>query len=456
MKKVFDEVGTLDERCYKELGLSEDLLMENAAGTMANFIENKFPKGVNILIVSGSGNNGADGIALARRLFGTYDVDLLMPLGVKSAMAKLQLERAIKIGVPLLDENEIEKLNDSYDVIVECLFGSGFNKPIDENSKNLLLKLNTFEAYQIACDFPVVPFIADTTITMGALKKRLFLDGLKDFVGEIIVGNLGLSSEMYETETNCFLLEKSDMRLPFRKKQTSHKGDFGHLAVVIGEKKGAGIISCDAGFTLGAGLVSAITKDENIDFPVHIMQSKSLPHNTTAIAIGMGLGEIFDVNLIKNNLPKVIDADLFYNDIIVDILEQENIVLTPHPKEFCSLLTICGFDEITIDELQKNRFFYVEKFCKKYPKIVLLLKGANVIIAHDEKVFLNTFGSSKLSFGGSGDVLSGFIGSLLAQKYTPLESAITASLAHTLVAQNYTLNDFSMKPQDLIEGIKRL
>ncbi len=450
MKKVFDEVVSLDRRCYEIFGLNEDLLMENAASSMASCIQNKFPENSKILIVSGNGNNGADGIALSRNLCGSYKVELFLPLGIKSSMANLQLDRAKKVGVKI-----VESVNDNnYDVIVECLFGSGFNKPISSFINDLLLKLNTIKAYKIACDIPVVPFKADITITMGSLKKKLFFDGLKDYVGEIIVGNLGVSQKMYETDTTCFLLEKIDMKLPFRKKLSSHKGDFGHLAVVIGDKEGAGLIACEAGFTFGAGLVTAITKETNL--PLHIMQSEILPKNTTAIALGMGLGEKLQNTLIENEIPKVIDADIFYDEVILKILEQENIVLTPHPKEFCSLLEICGFGKITIDDLQENRFLFVEKFCQKYQKIVLLLKGANVIIAKNEQIFINTFGTPKLSFGGSGDVLSGLIGSLLAQKYTPLEATISASLAHSFASIEYSLNDYSMKPQDLIEAIKKL
>ncbi len=449
MKKIFEEVGSLDKRCYEKFGLSEDLLMENAANSMVHCIQSKFPKNSKILIVSGSGNNGADGIALARILVGSYDVELCIPLGVKSSMAMLQLDRAKKVGV-----NITNTINNNYDVIVECLFGSGFNKPISSEINDLLLKLGSLQAYKIACDIPVVPFKADITIMMGSLKKKLFLDGFKDYIGEIIIGNLGVSQENYETDTTCFLLEKSDMKLPFRKKLSSHKGDFGHLAVVIGDKKGAGLIACEAGFTFGAGLVTAITKETNL--PLHIMQSEVIPNNTTAIAFGMGLGKNFQSSLIENEIPKIIDADLFYDEVILKILEQENIVLTPHPKEFCSLLLLCGFGKITIDELQENRFVFVEKFCQKYPKIVLLLKGANVIIAQNEQIFINTFGTPKLSFGGSGDVLSGLIGSLLAQKYTPLDATITASLAHSFASREYNLNDYSMKPQDLIEGIRKL
>ena len=106
--------------------------------------------------------------------------------------------------------------------------------------------------------------------------------------------------------------------------------------------------------------------------------------------------------------------------------------------------------------MQDNRFLYVEKFCKIYPKVTLLLKGANVIISKNEKIYVNIFGSSKLSKGGSGDVLSGLIASLLAQGYTSLEAAINASLAHTISAKKYKNNNYSMSPQDIIKGIKIL
>ena len=174
----------------------------------------------------------------------------------------------------------------------------------------------------------------------------------------------------------------SDMKLPIRNKKNAHKGSFGHLNVVAGCKKGAGIIAANAAFGFGAGLVSVVCH-ENLDLPYHIMQTHFISENCTAIAIGMGLGkyETDEIRKILNKkVPKIIDADLFYDKLICEVLEQE-VVLTPHPKEFVSLLKLCDIADISVEELQNNRFLYVEKFCKKYPKVVLLLKGANVIIS---------------------------------------------------------------------------
>ena len=146
---------------------------------------------------------------------------------------------------------------------------------------------------------------------------------------------------------------------------------------------------------------------------------------------------------------------MFYDKLICEILEQD-VVLTPHPKEFVSLLKLCDIADISVEELQNNRFLYVEKFCKKYPNIVLLLKGANVIISSNEKIYVNNFGSAVLSKGGSGDVLSGLIGSLLAQGYKSLDATMTASLAHSIAGQNYTKNNYSLIPSDLVEEIRKL
>jgi len=186
------------------------------------------------------------------------------------------------------------------------------------------------------------------------------------------------------------------------------------------------------------------------------MQNKTIPLNTTALCIGMGLGKSYDKSLLENDLPKVVDADLFSDDNILSLLEQKNIVLTPHPKEFCNLLKITKLVDINVKELQNNRFKYVELFCTRFKNTVLLLKGTNVIISKHKKMYVNSLGSSVLSKGGSGDVLCGVIGSLLAQGYTPLESAIHGSLAHTIAASNYGGNNYSMSPQDLVKEIKKL
>ena len=425
MKKIFDEVRSLDKRAIEEFHLTEDILMENASLGLKNYITKKFKKNSSILIVCGSGNNGADGISLARLLQKKFEVSLYLVNEPKIEIGKLQLKRAKSINVNFV--NQIFQA----DVVVDCLFGTGLNKELDEDSVSLINSLNNLNSFKIACDIPSglnslgqitqTAFKADITITMGALKTALLTDIAKDFVGKIKVANLGLPEDIFQIETNKYLLQKSDLKLPLRDIKNSHKGTFGHVNIVSGEKIGASIIASQASFAFGAGLVTIVSQNEK-NIPYHIMQSKSVSENCTAIALGMGLGEIESLKLeeiLQLNIPKVLDADIFYNPLIVKYLD-ENVVLTPHPKEFISLLKLTNIANISIEELQDNRFLYVEKFCKIYPKVTLLLKGANVIISKNDKIYVNIFGSSKLSKGGRGDVLSGLIASLLSQGYTSL------------------------------------
>lgn len=461
MQKIFDEVNSLDKRCYEEFALSEDILMEHAASSMALHIEQNFADKKSVLIICGSGNNGADGIALSRLLYKKFDVKLYLASQPKSTMAQLQYKRAQSLGI-----NIINSLYQA-DIIVDCLFGSGLNKPLSDNIINIIETLNSYDSIKIACDIPSginnkgqvdnSAFFADTTITMGALKTSLYTDEAKEYVGKIVVANLGIQREVYETNSDKYLLDEDDMVLPFRNKKNSHKGNYGHLNVIVGCKKGAGIIAAKAAFGFGAGLVSVVSH-EDLDLPYHIMQTHFLSDNCSAIAIGMGLGK-FETNEIKsillNDVPIIVDADLFYEEIILDVLEKE-VVLTPHPKEFCSLLKLCNIADISVNQLQKNRFSYVDLFSRKYPKVVLLLKGSNVIISQNEKVYVNSFGTQTLSKGGSGDVLSGLVASLLAQGYKAIDAAISASLAHAIAARKFKKNNYSLIPSDLVEEVKKL
>ena len=463
VQNLFDEVGSLDQRCYEEFHLSEDILMEHAAEGMAQYIRNNFALKSKIIIACGSGNNGADGVALSRLLHTSYDVKLLQLKEPKSPMALLQSTRAQSIGVEIITHLE------ECDVVVDAIVGTGFLGNFNINLSNTLQKINKLKAFKIACDIPSgmsksgtcasETFKADTTLTMGALKKGMFLDEAKDYLGEIHVLNLGIAREVYETKSNWKLLDLEDLQLPLRENQNSHKGSYGHLAIARGEKEGASVLSALSALRFGSGLVTLVGFSEK-PIPYEIMSSHSLPNNATAIALGMGLGVEFSdeeiSKILNNKLPLIADADIFYMKALKSLLQKESVVLTPHPKEFTQLLHSTNIADISVDKLQKNRFLYVEKFCSKYPNVTLLLKGANVIIGQENQFFINPHGSSVLAKGGSGDVLSGLIGAHLAQGYSSLDAAIHGSLAHAKLALNYKGANFSLSPIDLIEEISRL
>ena len=168
----------------------------------------------------------------------------------------------------------------------------------------------------------------------------------------------------------------------------------------------------------------------------------------------MGLENIpKDFNKWLELAPCVLDAGVFYHKEVLQALEKE-VILTPHPKEFLSLLKLVGIN-ISMLELLDNKLEIARDFSQKYPKVVLLLKGANTLIAHQGQVFINILGSVALAKAGSGDVLAGLILSLLSQNYTPLDAAINASSAHALASLEFK-NNYALTPLDLIEKIKQL
>lgn len=465
MQKVYQNCYDLDKKCYEQYGLTEDILMENAARGLGNYIRKHFTKGSSVLIVAGKGNNGGDGIVLARQLHGDYSVRLCVPFDLKSDMAKLQLSRATRLGIKVSVELE------DADVIVDALLGAGLNKSLDESTERILHKLNSFKGHKIACDIPTgvgehglmpVAFMADTTVTMGARTEALYVDENKDAVGSVECVDLGVSSVFYEGESSTCLLEVDDLSLPSRMKQNSHKGSFGHAAVFCGEKEGAGIIAGMASASFGAGL-STLVVHEKVNPPPYLMHSTVVPDNATALAIGMGLGGYFESEFLQkyvvhSHLPIVLDADAFLSPELLSILEQKDreIVITPHPKEFVILWKIHTGIQLTVTQVQSKRFEMVRMFNEKYPHVTLLLKGANTLIMQEERLYINPLGCSKLSKGGSGDVLSGLIVSLLAQGYTGVDAAIQGSLALVMAANNYKGASYAMLSTDIIDEVARL
>ncbi|WP_415406669.1 NAD(P)H-hydrate dehydratase [Sulfurovum sp. CS9] len=466
MQKVFESCYALDKKCYEQYGLTEDILMEHAASGIADYIRKHFRQGTSVFITAGVGNNGADGIVLARQLHGDYDVKLYVPFEVRSVMAKLQLERAMKLGVKRVD------VVSEAEVVVDALFGAGLNKPLNEETQHIIHQLGALKAHKIACDVPTgvsdeglllpLAFQADVTLTMGAYKEALYLDACKDVVGEVVRVDLGLSSLFYEGESQTCLLEASDLKLPSRTEQSTHKGSFGHAAVFCGEKEGAGIIAGMAAATFGAGLTTLVVHDK-ISPPAYLMHATVVPGNASALAIGMGLGchfesEFLQKYVVKSHLPIVLDADSFHSEEILSVLEQKDreIVITPHPKEFVVMWKILTGEQLTVTQVQAKRFEMVRKFNAKYPHVTLLLKGANTLIMQEERLYINPLGCSKLSKGGSGDVLSGLIVSLLAQGYTAIDAAIQGSLALVIAANHYRGSSYAMLSTDLIEQISLL
>ncbi|WP_100949749.1 NAD(P)H-hydrate dehydratase [Helicobacter pylori] len=464
MLSVYEKVNALDKRAIEELFLSQDILMENAAMALERAVLQNASLGAKVIILCGSGDNGGDGYALARRLAGRFKTLVFEMKPAKSPMCQLQKERAKKVGVVIKAWEEKNEYLEC-DALIDCVIGSDFKGGLEPflNFESLSQKAR----FKIACDIPSGinskgrvdkrAFKADMTISMGAIKSCLLSDRAKDYVGELKVGHLGVFNPIYEIPTDTFLLEKSDLKRPLRDKKNAHKGDYGHAHVLLGKHSGAGLLSALSALSFGSGVVSVQALEGEItssNKPLELVFCENFPSPLNAFALGMGLENIpKDFNKWLELAPCVLDAGVFYHKEVLQALEKE-AVLTPHPKEFLSLLKLVGI-HISMLELLDNKLEIARDFSQKYPKVVLLLKGANTLIAHQGQVFINNLGSVALAKAGSGDVLAGLILSLLSQNYTPLDAAINASLAHALAGLEFK-NNYALTPLDLIEKIKRL
>lgn len=464
MLSVYEKVNALDKRAIEEWLLSEDILMENAAMALEKAVLQNASLGAKVIILCGSGDNGGDGYALARRLIGRFKTLVFEMKLAKSPMCQLQKERAKKVGVVIKAwEEKNEDLE--CDVLIDCVVGSAFKGELEPflDFESLSQKAR----FKIACDIPSGidskgrvdkgAFKADLTISMGAIKSCLLSDRAKDYVGELKVGHLGVFNQIYEIPTETFLLEKSDLKLPLRDRKNAHKGDYGHAHVLLGKHSGAGLLSAISALSFGSGVVSIQALECEItsnNKPLELVFCENFPKKLSAFALGMGLeGLPKDFKKWLGLAPCVLDAGVFYHKEVLQALEKE-VILTPHPKEFLSLLKLVGIN-ISMLELLDNKLEIARDFSQKYPKVVLLLKGANTLIAHQGRIFINNLGSVALAKAGSGDVLAGLIVSLLSQNYTPLDAAINASLAHALAGLEFK-NHYALTPLDLIEKIKRL
>lgn len=495
MQKLFTDTRKLDSSCRASYGLTEEIMMENAAVALEKEIHEHAAHGDKIIILCGSGNNGADGYTLARHIRLDYDVQVLQCGSPSSPLCQLQSERAEKCGISFDSIKNI--LVDDVrraSVVVDCIFGSGFHggykDDIAEQILTALNDVNSASCWRVACDVPTgihgdgtvasAVFKADVTVSMGALKLSLFSDMAKDFVGEIKVGNLGVTRSLYENSCsesleNTYLLEEKDMVLPYRTASMVNKGTFGSAYIACGTKTGASLIAANACFKFGAGLVTLIRPDKNFGkepipgLTMELLLSSSFGTRVSAVCAGMGLGydeaavKFYTDYLLDNpEVRCVLDADILYSPLIIDVLSKrgKGCVLTPHPKELTELLRICGLGEYNIDECIMLRRELVEKFCRRFPEVVLVAKGSNPIIGvytpeDNFKAYINSYGTPALAKGGSGDALAGMICSLLTQGYEPLDAAVTASIAHALASRKVK-NDFALTPSLLIDKIDEL
>lgn len=498
MKAVYIDSAAAEKKAKARFSIPENVMMENAAAALEHALDKTNADGKDkfVLILCGGGNNGGDGLALARRIQERIDCAVCLFSETKTREAKLQKLTAQKIGVSFLNFSDVLLANLSSDkskhlIIVDCIFGTGFHGELPPEIRSAFLQINKTACTKIACDIPSgigkdgniashdengkpLAFCADTTITMGALKTALYTDTAKDFMGNIISAPLGISDALFTkcAEPDAYLLERGDIILPERTQKSAHKGIFGHTVSVIGEKAGAGIIAADAALHFGAGFVSTFQSGlckSAFKLPCTLMETEVFPPNANAVILGSGLGrssksfdfaekQILPFICAMKNPACVIDADMFYYPKLSALLKKLNtntnarVILTPHPKELASMLSLCGiteFDAVT------QRFNAARAFAAHFRNLVLVAKGAITYIAHGKNIFIADFGSPALAKAGSGDVLAGLCGALLSQNYSTEEAAKTAVMAHGLASKMQKPN-YALTPLSLIKNLEKV
>jgi NAD(P)H-hydrate epimerase len=474
MKKLFEtsRIKEIDRYTIEHEPIAPIDLVERVATMFVNEYARRYASRQNrIYVFAGQGNNGADALTISRLLLEQgYNVFiyLINPTGILSPECEESRRRLLRENNPKHYLEVVSSFSppvfEPQDIILDGLFGSGLNRPLEGGYAKIVDYINHSESTVIAIDIPSGLFgednhdnhpqyiiQADHTWTFEFPKLSFLFPENADFVGEWKALPVGLHPDaLLKTKTPYGLITDDDIALLIhRRDRFSHKGDFGHALLLAGSagKIGAAILSATSCMRSGAGrltvhlpkngeqalqiaLPEAMT---NVDrSPDYITELPPTHSGYDAIGIGPGiglndatraiLGQLLEASVGK---PLVIDADalniIAANNDLFHKIPQESI-LTPHPKEFDRL---AGTSENAYERMQKARSIAAEQ------KICIVLKGANTAVCTSTgKVFFNTSGNPGMATAGSGDVLTGIILGLLAQGYRPTEAALISVYIH--------------------------
>ncbi|PYE81787.1 hydroxyethylthiazole kinase-like uncharacterized protein yjeF/hydroxyethylthiazole kinase-like uncharacterized protein yjeF [Winogradskyella epiphytica] len=483
-----------DKLTTERQNISSTDLMERAGTQIFNWIHLRMQGAqVPIHVFCGIGNNGGDGLVLARHLI-THGYNVITYIvNCSDKRTKDFLINYDRIKNVSKDWPKMLSCNNDFedivigeeDIIVDAVFGIGINRPPHEWVQKLFQKFRESKAFTLAIDLPSGLYPdrpvededavvhASYTLSFQSPKLVFFLPDTAKYTAHWEALDIGIDRDyLIQTETEAELIAKLEV-IPLYKprEKFSHKGMFGHVLIIGGSygKIGAVNLASRAALSSGAGLVTAytpkcgyhslqtaipevmvITDDEekfisNINFDI----------KPSVVGIGVGLGtsektmQAFQTFLKSNKLPLVIDADglnlLAENKSLLKLLPAQTI-LTPHPKELERLVGKWSDD---FEKLKK-----VKAFSKKY-NVIVLIKGAHSITVYHDKLYVNTTGNPGMATAGSGDVLTGVISGLIAQGYEPLAATIFGVYLHGKSA-DISLEDYgyqSLIASHIIETI---
>lgn len=472
------QMQQIDRAAIEGMGVPGLTLMENAGRGTFDTIVRYYGEatGKSAVVFCGKGNNGGDGFVIARYLKQSGADVLTILLGNKSDVkgdAATNLARAEQLGIPirqLADPGQIEIPSEAW-LIIDAIFGTGFNGDIQEPICSVIDKINAADCPIVAVDCPSGldgatgrvsnPTVkAHLTVTFGLPKIGQALYPGKSYCGNLEIIDIGFPAGL-DKDINTYIITEqlAASYLPARNPE-SHKGDYGKLFILAGSigYTGAATLTSLAALRSGTGLVIlGIPESLNAIMETKVTEviTKPLPdvrkggHLATrgmgeirqqvnwadALAIGPGIGTHHETTELVNRLvrqiekPAVIDADglnIIAKDISVLKEHKGPLVISPHYGEFARLT------KLPIEEIFQNRFELAKAFAKEH-NLTLILKGAPSIVAtKSDEIYINYSGNDGMATAGSGDVLTGLIAGFLAQGLDSEKAAILATYAHGL------------------------
>jgi ADP-dependent NAD(P)H-hydrate dehydratase / NAD(P)H-hydrate epimerase len=485
-----------DRITIEELGVSSLVLMEQAAAAVTATMLERYPDCQRVVVLCGPGNNGGDGLAVARQLHvHGVGVEALMMADPDrlSGDAARQLEIAKRFGVRVRCRAEVERLPELHcaDVVVDALFGTGLTRPLEGHWAEVVAAVQAVEAPVVAVDIPSgllagdagVPPVAveaNLTVTFGAPKVAHVLPPACWNCGDVAVADIGIPPWVLDDLAVMKILEARDVAgwLPTRLPD-AHKGHFGHLLVIAGRfgRAGAAALAARGALAAGSGLVTVATPRSAVNAVQSLVPEAMvdglaedgdgvctgegilpLLSRATAVAFGpgIGLGEgpkaLLTALLESWRGPLLLDADglTLAAPNIRRLQRTAETVLTPHPGELARLLN-CDSTRVVADRVS------CALEAVKSSRAVVLAKGARTLIAAPVGlVRVVPTGGPGLATGGSGDVLTGVVGALLAQGLTADEAAAAGAYLHGL-AGDLAGKDYSgaVPAGSLIEYLSR-
>lgn len=490
MRIVFPkEMNEIDNYCNLHIGLETISIMNNAADAICNFIISNFKKDSRILAICGGGNNGGDGLVTISKLHKLGYLSNAFILGEPNTIVKNQMDMFSKLNIPLYKDN-LEMLLDDSDIILDCIFGTGFRDDVPLHVENYISKINESGKHIISVDIASgiyadsgmlsnIAIKANTTLVLSNLKPGNVIYPGREYCGNLVVCDIGIPNSvinMFSNE-NYYIDNSFDLKLLIKeRKKDTHKGDYGKVGIIAGSRgmTGAALLCAESALRSGAGLVYLFSpsslmpiyeaslkevvkievgkKNDDCFLEKHADEIISRAKSFDTIIIGPGLGSKETTKkFVRKVISKLGDTDIKIvldadgiNSFIghLDQLKAKQIVITPHYGEYLRL----------ISNESKGRIADAGYFNKN--NIITVLKGASTITASKDGFTINGTGNPGMAVAGSGDVLCGIVGAFAvnmplydAARYGALVHGLCGDVAKSIYGEQ------SMISSDIIKAL---